>query len=66
MWMSSSASSNSKPCSAMRSRTRSRPASICASSSVVEDADPAQAAGVGLRLVDVVGRQPPVERRASG
>ena len=30
---------------------------------VVEDADPAQAAGMGLGLVDVVGGQLPVERQ---
>ena len=42
-------------------RTRSRPASISLELLVVEDADSAQAPGVRLRLVDVVGRQPPVE-----
>ncbi len=41
--------------------TRSSPAIDLLQLLLVEDADPRRAAGVRLRLVDVVGRQPPVE-----
>ena len=61
MWMSSSASSNSKPCSPMRVAHPLQAGVDLRQLLLVEDADLAQAAGVGLRLVDVVGRQPPVE-----
>ena len=66
MWMSSSASSNSKPWAPIRSSTRSRPAIDLLELRLVEDADPLQRPRVRLRLVEVVGRQPPVELESSG
>ena len=61
MWMSSSASSNSKPRPPIRSPHALQPGVDLLELVVVEDAELAQAAGVRLRLVDVVGRQPPIE-----
>ena len=61
MWMSSSASLELE---AVLAHARADPLEAgvdLLQLLVVEHADPAQPAGVRLRLVDVVGRQPPVE-----
>ena len=61
MWMSSSAASNSKPCCADPLADPVEAGDDPRELLLVEDADPAQRPRVRLRLVDVVGRQPPVE-----